>query len=89
MVYLYERLGMYEDILWFYMERDDDGLEVGIGDKILEILKWYGSIELILYLFVLWYLVFDEKWLECYKFDVEKILIYVFEEGFLLLLEMV
>ncbi|MCO5613916.1 hypothetical protein L7F22_068196 [Adiantum nelumboides] len=89
LVYLYERLGMYEDILRLHMERDDDGSEVGTGDKILETLKRYGSIEPTLYPLVLRHLVSDEKRLERHKFDVEKILTHVFEEGLLSPLEMV
>lgn len=92
LVYLYERLGMYEDILRLYMERED-GQEAGAAqttsDKILNSLKRYGDIEPSLYPLVLRHLVSDEKRLNRHKSDVEKILTHAFDEGLLSPLEMV
>lgn len=96
LVFLYERLGMYEEIIRLYMERDDTadpamqtGSTTDTSDKILETLGRYKTVEPSLYPLVLQHLVSDEKRLDRHKHDVEKILTHIFEEGLLSPLEMV
>ena len=88
LVLLWERLGMYEDVIRFWMDkarRVDDSVAVrpDASDRVVEHLKKYGPSQPRLYLLVLRFLTSTPELLTKHQADVKEILEYVDKQGIL------
>jgi len=87
LVLLWERLGMYEDVIRFWMDkaRRADGSDTvpDASDRVVEHLKRYGPSQPRLYLLVLRFLTSTPELLTKHQADVKEILEYVDKQGIL------
>jgi hypothetical protein len=94
-VYLYERVGMYEDILYLYMEQDELQRETNQQQdnepalSVMDCLNRYGDHEPQLYPILLRYLASSEKLLSRHHGDLETILQHIEDERLMSPLEVV
>lgn len=90
-VYLYERMGMYEDILYLYIEQDEQQQEQGDKEssKLIDCLGRYGDYEPQLYPILLRHLASSEKLLSRHHGDLETILQHIERERLMSPLEVV
>ena len=79
LVLLWERLGMFEDVLRFWMDRDADGTE-GASLKVVEHLRAYGKDRPSLYPLVLRFLTSKPDLLHKHQGDVGEILAFIDKE---------
>ncbi|KAF9012567.1 vacuolar membrane protein [Cyathus striatus] len=80
LVLLWEKLGMYEEVLRFWIDRDKEG-EEGASAKVIEALMLYGSDHPQLYPLVLRFLTSTTELLERHKEDLKGILEHIDEEN--------
>jgi hypothetical protein len=83
LVLLWEKMGMYEDVLRFWMDQHKEGAasSSGASAKVIEHLMHYGSEHPHLYELVLRFLTSTPELLERHRDDVKGILEYIDEEG--------
>ncbi|KAF9532799.1 hypothetical protein CPB83DRAFT_880452 [Crepidotus variabilis] len=81
LVLLYEKMGMYEDVLRFWMDRHKEGSDPGASHKVIEHLMHYGADHPQLYPLVLRFLTSTPELLQKHQQDVQGILEHVDEEG--------
>lgn len=80
-VLLYEKNGMYEDILRFWMDKHYEGSDPGASAKVIEYLMLYGVNYPHLYPLVLRFLTSTPELLKKHQEDLKGILEYIDEEG--------
>ncbi|THH12547.1 hypothetical protein EW146_g7591 [Bondarzewia mesenterica] len=80
LVLLWERLGMYEDVLRFWMEKDRQGGDPGASEEVMRCLKQYGSDHPHLYPLVLRFLTSSSELLLRHGGDIKKVLEVIDEE---------
>lgn len=80
-VLLYERMGMYEDVLRFWMDKHNEGSDPTASNKVIEQLMHYGSDHPQLYPLVLRFLTSTPELLKKHQEDMKGILVYIDEEG--------
>ncbi|KAF4614763.1 hypothetical protein D9613_002508 [Agrocybe pediades] len=80
MVLLWERMGMYEDVLRFWMDKHNAGGSPDASNKVIEQLMYYGKEHPSLYPLVLRFLTSTPELLEKHKEDLKGILEYIDEE---------
>lgn len=83
LVLLWERLGMYEDVLRFWMDKEREGTAPGASDKVVDHLKTYGPSNPRLYPLVLRFLTSASELLARHQEDVKYVLEYIDKEGIL------
>ncbi|KAF8633473.1 hypothetical protein AX15_001433 [Amanita polypyramis BW_CC] len=83
LVLLWERLGMYEDVLRFWMDREREGNTSGASDKVVSHLKTYGPSNPRLYPLVLRFLTSSSELLTRHQEDVRYVLEHIDREGIL------
>lgn len=84
LVLLWEKMGMYEDVLRFWMDQHKEGGAAGSSSasaKVIEHLMHYGAEHPHLYELVLRFLTSTPELLERHREDVKGILNYIDEEG--------
>ena len=81
LVLLYERMGMYEDVLRFWMDKHNEGSDPTASNKVIEQLMHYGSNHPQLYPLVLRFLTSTPELLKKHQEDMKGILEYIDEEG--------
>lgn len=81
LVLLWEKLGMYEDIIRFWIEKFKSGNEPGASKKVVECLMTYGGDQVQLYPLVLRFLTSSPELLGKHREDLRSILEYIEEEG--------
>ncbi|KAF8967280.1 hypothetical protein BDZ97DRAFT_1697796 [Flammula alnicola] len=80
LVLLWEKMGMYEDVLRFWMDKDKEGNSPGASHKVIEQLMHYGTDHPHLYPLVLRFLTSTPELLARHQEDVKGILEYIDEE---------
>lgn len=80
LVLLWEKMGMYEDVLRFWMDRDKEGNSPGASGKVIEHLNAYGPTHTHLYPLVLRFLTSTPELLKRHGGDLKRILEYVDQE---------
>jgi hypothetical protein len=95
-ILLYERLGMYEDIVRLQIENEqhyddvnDEAMATKEGQQLLSALERYATVQPNLYVMVLRHLVATQRLVERHEKDVERILSHIFDEALLSPLEVV
>ncbi|CAA7271044.1 unnamed protein product [Cyclocybe aegerita] len=81
LVLLWEKMGMYEDVLRFWMDKEKEGNTPGASTKVLEHLMNYGPEHPHLYPLVLRFLTSTPELLNRHQEDLKGILEYIDEEG--------
>lgn len=81
LVLLYEKMGMYEDVLRFWMDKHNNGSDPKASARVLEHLMHYGAEHPHLYPLVLRFLTSTPELLRKHQEEVKGILEYVDEEG--------
>ena len=81
MVHLYEKMGMYEDVLRFWMDKHNEGSDPAASFKVIEYLMLYGANHPHLYPLVLRFLTSTPELLNKHQEDLKGILEYIDEEG--------
>ncbi len=81
MVHLYEKMGMYEDVLRFWMDKHNEGSDPAASPKVIEYLMLYGVNHPHLYPLVLRFLTSTPELLNKHQEDLKGILEYIDEEG--------
>ncbi|KAF8171672.1 hypothetical protein BJ912DRAFT_1025176 [Pholiota molesta] len=81
LVLLWEKMGMYEDVLRFWMDKHKEGSTPDASAKVVEQLMHYGSDHPHLYPLVLRFLTSTPELLAKHQEDVKGILEYIDEEG--------
>jgi len=81
MVHLYEKMGMYEDVLRFWMDKHNEGSDPAASFKVIEYLMLYGANHSHLYPLVLRFLTSTPELLNKHQEDLKGILEYIDEEG--------
>ncbi|KAF8163747.1 hypothetical protein B0H34DRAFT_795410 [Crassisporium funariophilum] len=81
LVLLWEKMGMYEDVLRFWMDKDREGTTPGASHKVIEHLMQYGEQRPNLYPLVLRFLTSSPELLRRHQEDLAGILEYIDEEG--------
>jgi hypothetical protein len=81
LVLLYEKMGMYEDVLRFWMDKHNTGSDPKASAKVIEHLMHYGAAHPHLYPLVLRFLTSTPELLNRHQEDVKGILEYIDEEG--------
>ncbi|KAF8958040.1 hypothetical protein BDZ97DRAFT_1906624 [Flammula alnicola] len=80
LVLLWEKMGMYEDVLRFWMDKDKEGNNAGASHKVVEQLMHYGTDHPRLYPLMLRFLTSTAELLARHQEDVNGILEYIDEE---------
>lgn len=88
-VFLYERMGMYEDILRLYMAKMTADPNEKRSTDLMQCLDRYGESAPQIYPMLLQYMVSSEKLLSMYSKELESILLYIEEERLMSPLEVV
>ncbi|KAG6844504.1 hypothetical protein H0H87_006329 [Tephrocybe sp. NHM501043] len=83
LVLLWEKMGMYEDVLRFWMDRDKEGANPGASVQVVNHLNRYGPDHPHLYPLVLRFLTSTPQLLERHREDVRRVLEYIDEEEIL------
>jgi hypothetical protein len=81
LVLLYEKMGMYEDVLRFWMDKHNRGSDPSASAKVIEHLMHYGTDHPHLYPLVLRFLTSTPELLKKHQEDLKGILEYIDEEG--------
>lgn len=81
LVLLYEKMGMYEDVLRFWMDRHREGSDPSASNRVIDHLMHYGADHPQLYPLVLRFLTETPELLAKHGEDVKGILEHVDEEG--------
>ncbi|KAJ4483791.1 hypothetical protein J3R30DRAFT_3837727 [Lentinula aciculospora] len=81
LVLLWEKMGMYEDVLRFWMERDKEGFTPEASTHVLEHLRSYGPNHPHLYTLVLRFLTSSQELLSRHMSDVKEIIQHIDQEG--------
>lgn len=81
LVLLYEKMGMYEDVLRFWMDKHNEGSDSKASPKVIEHLMHYGADHPHLYPLVLRFLTSTPELLKKHQEDLKGILEYIEEEG--------
>ncbi|GLB34509.1 putative zinc-finger [Lyophyllum shimeji] len=81
LVLLWERMGMHEDVLRFWMESAKEGREEGASAQVVSHLEKYGKERPQLYPLVLRFLTSTPELLERHREDVRRVLVHIDEEG--------
>jgi len=81
LVLLYEKMGMYEDVLRFWMDKHNEGSDPKASAKVIEHLMHYGTDHPHLYPLVLRFLTSTPELLNKHQEDLKGILEYIEEEG--------
>ncbi|KAK0463502.1 uncharacterized protein EV420DRAFT_1518537 [Desarmillaria tabescens] len=81
LVLLWERMGMYEDVLRFWMDREKEGTVSGASTEVVKHLKQYGSGNPQLYPLVLRFLTSTPELLSRHQEDVKDVLEHINQEG--------
>ncbi|KAF9073561.1 hypothetical protein BDP27DRAFT_1260105 [Rhodocollybia butyracea] len=81
LVLLWEKMGMYEDVLRFWMERDQEGSTPEASKEVVRHLKLYGPSHPHLYTLVLRFLTSSPDLLSRHMDDVKDIIQYIDKEG--------
>ncbi|KAG2342599.1 hypothetical protein BDR05DRAFT_1025431, partial [Suillus weaverae] len=90
LVILWERLAMYEDILWFWIDKHNTSLsESSVSTEVMQALAQYGPTHPHLYELVLHFLTSTPELLTQHQGDVEKILEHIKKEQIMPLLGVV
>ena len=74
LVLLWERLGMYEDVLRFWIDKENEGNTPGASANVVQNLRLYGSKHKLLYPLVLRFLTSNEALLSKHADDLKEIL---------------
>ena len=80
LVLLWERLGMYEDVLRFWMDKDRQGAGASAAAEVMRCLERYGADHPHLYPLVLRFLTSSPELLSRHKEDIKKVLEAIDEE---------
>ena len=80
LVLLWERLGMYEDVLRFWMDKDRQGADASAAAEVMRCLERYGADHPHLYPLVLRFLTSSPELLSRHKGDIKKVLEAIDEE---------
>jgi vacuolar protein sorting-associated protein 11 len=81
LVLLWEKKGMYEDVLRFWMDKDREGNTPGASQKVIEHLMQYGHEHPHLYQLVLRFLSSTPELLKRHQDDLKEVVEYIDEEG--------
>lgn len=81
LVLLYEKMGMYEDVLRFWMDKHNKGADPNASKKVIEHLMTYGAGHPSLYSLVLRFLTSTPELLNKHQEDLKGILEYIDEES--------
>ena len=81
LVLLWERMGMYEDVLRFWMDKDREGNTPGASQKVIDHLMQYGHEHPHLYQLVLRFLSSTPELLKRHQEDLKEVVEYIDEEG--------
>ncbi|KAF8898758.1 hypothetical protein BD779DRAFT_1485409 [Infundibulicybe gibba] len=81
LVLLWEKMGMYEEILRFWMDRDKEGATPGASAHVVSHVKMYGAQHPHLYPLVLRFLTSTPELLERHRDDVKEVLEHINDEG--------
>ncbi|PPQ83311.1 hypothetical protein CVT25_004051 [Psilocybe cyanescens] len=80
LVLLWEKMGMYEDVLRFWMDKDKEGNTPNASQKVIEYLMYYGKDHPYLYPLVLRFLTSTPELLNRHQEDLKGILEHIDEE---------
>ncbi|KAG6858557.1 hypothetical protein C0993_005476, partial [Termitomyces sp. T159_Od127] len=83
LVLLWEKMGMYEDVLRYWMDKDKEGVVAGASTQVLNHLNRYGPEHPHLYPLVLRFLTSTPQLLERHREDVKRVLGYIDEKEIL------
>jgi vacuolar protein sorting-associated protein 11 len=83
LVLLWEKMGMYEDVLRFWMDKDKEGTNPGASLQVVSYLKQYGGDHPHLYPLVLRFLTSTSELLARHQEDVKNMIQLIDEEGIL------
>lgn len=83
LVLLWEKMGMYEDVLRFWMDKDKEGTDPGASAQVVSHLKRYGSDHPHLYPLVLRFLTSTSELLARHQEDVKDVVQHIDEEEIL------
>ena len=81
LVLLWEKKGMYEDVLRFWMDKDREGNTPGASQKVIDHLMQYGHEHPHLYQLVLRFLSSTPELLKRHQDDLKEVVQYIDEEG--------
>ena len=81
LVLLWEKKGMYEDVLRFWMDKDREGNSPGASQKVIEHLMQYGNDHPHLYELVLRFLSSTPELLTRHQNDLKEVVEHIDEEG--------
>ena len=81
LVLLWEKKGMYEDVLRFWMDKDREGNSPGASRKVIDHLMQYGREHPHLYQLVLRFLSSTPELLKRHQDDLREVVEYIDEEG--------
>lgn len=81
LVLLWEKMGMYEDVLRFWMDRDREGTTPGASAEVVNHLRLYGVKNPSLYPLVLRFLTSTPELLGRHQKDVKEVLEHIDKEG--------
>ncbi|KAJ3715949.1 hypothetical protein DFJ43DRAFT_838133 [Lentinula guzmanii] len=81
LVLLWEKMGMYEDVLRFWMERDKEGTTPEASMQVLKHLELYGPRHPHLYTLVLRFLTSSPELLSRHMADVKQVIQHIDQEG--------
>ncbi len=81
LVLLWERMGLYEDVLRFWMDREKEGTAPGASAEVVKHLKQYGPGNPQLYPLVLRFLTSTPELLTRHQEDVKDVLEHINQEG--------
>ncbi|KAG5635623.1 hypothetical protein H0H81_010584 [Sphagnurus paluster] len=81
LVLLWEKMGIYEEVLRFWMDKHREGTVPGASAQVVEHLERYGSQHPTLYPLVLRFLTSTPELLERHREDVQRVLAYIDEEN--------
>jgi hypothetical protein len=81
LVLLWEKEGMYEDVLRFWMDKDREGNTPGASQKVIDHLMQYGREHPHLYQLVLRFLSSTPELLKRHQNDLKEVVEYIDEEG--------
>lgn len=83
LVLLWEKMGMYEDVLRFWMDKDKEGMYPDASAQVVSHLKRYGGNHPHLYPLVLRFLTSTSELLARHQEDVKEVVQHIDEEGIL------
>ncbi|KAJ7583306.1 hypothetical protein C8J56DRAFT_830557 [Mycena floridula] len=89
LVLLWEKMGMYEDVLRFWMDKDKEGNTPNASGEVVKHLKIYGAQHPALYILVLRFLTSTPELLTKHRNDVVQVLDHVEKEGIISPLEVI